>query len=129
MVKGDTPAQDRIDKDKFESLCGFMCTEVEIADFFDVDEDTLNTWCKNTYNETFSETFKKKCSPGKISLRRWQFKQAEKNPTMAIWLGKQWLGQTDKIDTTATIEEQPKLEISIVDNGDLKEVMYEDEDK
>lgn len=129
MVKGDTPAQDRIDKIDFEKLCGLMCTEVEIADFFDVDEDTLNTWCKKTYGGTFSETFKKKCSPGKITLRRIQLKQAEKNPTMAIWLGKQWLGQTDKIDTTTSIEGQPKLEVEIVDNENLKEVMYEEEDK
>ena len=28
-----------------------------------------------------------------ISLRRSQFKLAEKNATMAIWLGKQYLGQ------------------------------------
>lgn len=129
MVKGDTPAQDRIDKIGFEKLCGLMCTEVEIADFFDVDEDTLNTWCKRIYGGTFSETFKRKCSPGKITLRRIQLKQAEKNPTMAIWLGKQWLGQTDKIDTTASIEGQPKLEISVIDNENLKEVMYEEEDK
>lgn len=129
MVKGDTPAQDRINKKEFESLCGLMCTEVEIAEFFDVDEDTLNTWCKRTYGGTFSETFKKKCSPGKITLRRYQLQQAKNNSTMAIWLGKQWLGQTDKIDATASIEGQPKLEISVVDNEDLKEVMYEEEDK
>ena len=29
-----------------------------------------------------------------------QFKLAEKNPTMAIWLGKQYLGQKDTINTT-----------------------------
>lgn len=129
MVEGDTPAQDKIDKKKFESLCGLMCTEVEIADFFDVSVDTLERWCSKNYQETFAEIFKKKCSPGKISLRRFQFKQAEKNPTMAIWLGKQWLGQTDKIDTTTSIEGQPKLEISVIDNENLKEVMYEEEDK
>ena len=32
-----------------------------------------------------------------MSLRRTQFKLAEKNPTMAIWLGKQYLGQRDNI--------------------------------
>lgn len=127
MVKGDTPAQDRIEKSKFESLCGYMCSEIEIAEFFHVDEDTLNTWCKRTYGCTFSEVFKKKCSTGKLSLRRYQFIQAKTNPTMAIWLGKQWLGQTDKIDTIASIEGQPKLEISVVDNEDLKKVMYEDD--
>ncbi len=33
-----------------------------------------------------------------MSLRRTQFKLAEKNPTMAIWLGKQYLGQRDNIE-------------------------------
>ena len=33
-----------------------------------------------------------------MSLRRTQFKLAEKNPTMAIWLGKQQLGQRDNIE-------------------------------
>lgn len=32
---------------------------------------------------------------GKISLRRWQFKMAEHSVPMAIWLGKQYLGQRD----------------------------------
>lgn len=34
---------------------------------------------------------------GKISLRRAQFKLAKKSANMAIWLGKQWLGQQDKV--------------------------------
>ena len=37
---------------------------------------------------------------GKISLRRWQFKSAEAgNVTMQIWLGKQYLGQREQIET------------------------------
>ena len=33
-----------------------------------------------------------------MSLRRSQFRIAETNPTMAIWLGKQYLGQKDRAD-------------------------------
>ncbi|MBQ0061347.1 MAG: hypothetical protein KBT15_06205 [Bacteroidales bacterium] len=33
-----------------------------------------------------------------MSLRRSQMKMAETNPTMAIWLGKQYLGQKDNRD-------------------------------
>ena len=98
MVKGDTPAQDKIDKKQFENLCGLQCTLLEICDFFDVEDDTLNSWCKKTYGTTFSEVFKKKRGKGQISLRRTQWKLAEKNPTMAIFLGKQYLGQKDKIE-------------------------------
>lgn len=98
MLKGDTPAQNRIDKRIFENLCGLQCTLLEICDAFDVEDDTLNSWCKATYGTTFSEVFKKKRGKGQISLRRMQWKQAAKNPTMAIWLGKQYLGQKDNLD-------------------------------
>jgi hypothetical protein len=33
-----------------------------------------------------------------MSLRRTQFKLAEKNATLCIWLGKQYLGQRDIIE-------------------------------
>ena len=48
----------------------------------------------------FSDIYKKLSSTGKMSLRRQQFKSAENgNVTMQIWLGKQWLGQTDKVES------------------------------
>lgn len=97
MLKGDTPAQDRIDKKQFENLCGLQCTYNEVCDFFDVDDKTLNSWCKSTYGTTFSEVFKVKRGKGQISLRRMQWKLAEKNASMAIFLGKQYLGQKDII--------------------------------
>lgn len=99
MRKGQNIAQDKIKKDLFEQLCSMWCTLVEIAEFFDVSEDTVETWCVNTYGETFSETFKRKASKGKMSLRRWQFDSARKgNVTMQIWLGKQYLNQKETID-------------------------------
>lgn len=97
MVKGDTPAQDRIDKKVFENLCGLQCSMLEICDAFDVDDKTLTSWCKATYNMPFSEIFKLKRGKGQISLRRMQWKLAEKNASMAIFLGKQYLGQKDVI--------------------------------
>lgn len=125
MVKGDTPAQDRIDKKKFEAMCAIMCTQEEIANIFDVDADTLNAWCKQTYGDTFSVIYKKKSSNGKMSLRRFQFKQAEKNSTMAIWLGKQWLGQKDYQEAELAVKETPKIDISVIDNSDLESVLYD----
>lgn len=84
----------------FESLCAIQCTEVEICSIFECCEDTLNSWCKRTYKSTFSEIYKSKCAAGKSSLRRMQWKLAEKSATMAIWLGKQFLGQRDNVDIT-----------------------------
>lgn len=85
-----------IDKTEFEKLCGLQCTLVEIAGFFNVSEDTIERWCKETYGATFADTFKSKSHGGKISLRRTQYKLAEKSAAMAIWLGKQYLGQRDR---------------------------------
>lgn len=125
MVKGDTPAQNKINQKQFEAMCGIMCTKEEIADVFDVDADTLNTWCKQTYGDTFSAVYKKKSSNGKMSLRRFQFKQAEKNSTMAIWLGKQWLGQKDYVDLGADLKNTPNINIKVTDNSDLESVLYD----
>lgn len=110
MVKGDTPAQDRIDKKIFENLCGLQCTMLEICDAFDVDDKTLTAWCKKTYNKPFSEVFKLKKGKGLVSLRRSQWKLADKNASMAIFLGKQYLGQKDVVET------------QIVNNGIIDEL-------
>lgn len=88
----------QIDKKQFETLCGLQCTMLEICDALDVSDKTLNAWCKRTYGEYFSEVFAKKRGIGKISLRRMQFRLAEKNASMAIWLGKQYLEQRDVVE-------------------------------
>lgn len=84
-----------IDQKQFESLCALQCTIDEVCGFFDVCADTLEAWCKRTYKESFSKVFAKKRGAGKISLRRMQWQLAAKNAPMAIWLGKQYLGQRD----------------------------------
>jgi len=86
-----------IDVEQFKKLCALMCTEEEIAGFFNCSVDTVDRFCKRTHNESFAETFKKFSSNGKMALRRFQFKLAEKNAAMAIFLGKQYLGQKDTI--------------------------------
>lgn len=91
-----------IDQKVFEGLCAIQCTEEEIADAFDVSIDTIARWCKKTYGMTFAEVFSQKRGKGRISLRRSQFKLAEKNATMAIFLGKQYLGQRDNVDVNVT---------------------------
>lgn len=92
--KGGRP-KIQIDKKAFENMCGIQCTKNEICDILDIDEKTLTRWCKETYSMGFSDIYKKKSSKGKISLRRMQFQLAEKSYAMAIFLGKQYLGQRD----------------------------------
>ena len=85
-----------IDQTEFEKLCVLQCTEDEICDWFDVTDKTLTKWCKETFKKSFSDIFKVKKGKGKISLRRMQWKLAENNVAMAIFLGKQYLNQTDR---------------------------------
>ena len=85
-----------IDQEQFEKLCALQCTLQEVCGFFGVTDNTLNTWCKDTYGTTFSEVFAEKRVGGQISLRRSQFKLAEKSAAVSIWLGKQYLGQRDR---------------------------------
>lgn len=91
-----------IKKEEFEKLCALQCTLAEIAGFFDCSEDTIERWCKRTYKDDiskkplgFAETYKIHSQAGKISIRRNQFRLAEKSAAMAIFLGKNYLGQTD----------------------------------
>ena len=86
-----------ISKTSFEKLCEMQCTQIEICGFFDVSEDTLNTWCKTEDGKTFAEVFKQKREKGKISLRRKQWLLADKNSSMAIFLGKNYLDQRDQV--------------------------------
>lgn len=84
-----------IAKLEFEALCKLQCTEREICGVFGVCEDTLNAWCKRTYRMTFSEAYKTYSVDGKVSLRRMQFNLAKSSAAMAIFLGKNLLGQRD----------------------------------
>ena len=97
-----------MDKKQFEDLCALQCTKDEICAWFDFTDKTLDARVHDIYGDdvSFSDIFRQKRGKGKISLRRTQWDMAKKNPTMALWLGKQYLGQTDqqKIDTTHEIK-------------------------
>lgn len=96
MAKKMGRPQKNIDQLQFEKLCSILCTLHDIAGFFDCSPDHILRWCKRTYDETFSDIFKKKSSGGRISLRRKQFEMAMAGDrVLLIWLGKQHLGQRD----------------------------------
>ena len=116
-----------IDKQTFEKLCGLQCTEQEIVDWFNCSVDTIERFCKRTYKMRFAEVFNQKRSIGKISLRRMQWKLAEKSAPMAIFLGKNYLGQTDErkqqVELTAQEREQTKLD------GILAQIISDDDEE
>ena len=122
-----------IDQMQFEKLCYIQCTLTEIASWFNCSEDTIERWCKETYQETFAECFKKHSAGGKASLRRSQFELAKRNPTMAIWLGKQYLGQRDVQVIDATVKDDtPKVDLSQLSRQEILELtqnLYKNEQK
>lgn len=80
-------------------LSNFMATDEEIASALSDEHEsiTVDTLTNANNFESFSEYKQKGQSQGKMSLRSWQFATAKKgNATMQIWLGRQYLDQTDK---------------------------------
>lgn len=98
-----------INKVQFEKLCELQATIYEVASVLDVSHDTIQRWCEFEYGMPFKDVYEQKSAGGKVSLRRTQFKLAQKNTAMAIWLGKQWLGQKDvvTINSNAPAEDDP----------------------
>ena len=92
-----------IDYDEVERLAELFCTQKEIAYALNVSVRTLQN------DEQFLRIYNSGLHKAKISLRRKQFDLADKSHQMAIWLGKQYLDQTDKI------EQKQEITMSIED--------------
>ena len=92
-----------IDYKTVEKLASIQCTQEEIANFLDLSVRTLQR------DEEFCRVYKKGIENGKMSLRRIQYKLAENNTSMAIFLGKQYLGQKDIVDEIRSNEEDEQV--------------------
>jgi hypothetical protein len=82
-----------------EDMASIMCSVDEIALVLDIPATTLEGYPE------FAYIYKRATAQGKKGLRRKQFQQADNNPTMAIWLGKNYLNQTDKQEHTVDLGE------------------------
>ena len=87
-----------LDENLIESLASIGCTNEEIAGIAGCTEKTL---AGNYY-----DLLKKGRNAAKMSLRRKQFQLAQTGDrTMLIWLGKQMLGQSEKVKQVTSTEE------------------------
>lgn len=99
-----------INKKEFENLCAIQCTKPEICAVLEVTDKTLDRWVHENYFDEngnplkFCEVFQQKRGKGKVSVRRSQFLMAQKNPTMSIWWGKQYMGQSDNASVDLAVE-------------------------
>jgi len=91
-----------IDPHQVRKLAGLGCTNEEIASFVGCSHDTLT--------RRFKQELEDGRAQGKASLRRKQWETAMSgNVTMLIWLGKQYLSQTDKQQVEQRTEENIKV--------------------
>ena len=123
-----------INQIEFEKLCTIQCTENEICAWFEISADTLCRWCRKTYKMNFADIFAIKRETGRISLRRTQLQLAEKNAAMAIFLGKQYLGQKDDTGNKVSVnigkndDDDSNIVIYLPDDGRNRQVTPNAED-
>lgn len=101
----------------FEKLCEIQCTVEEVAAAFDCHWQTLAARVEEKYGDKFSQVYKAKRALGRKSLRRAQWDNAieGKNTQMQIHLGKNVLGQSDKIHHTEEVADPEISEDELAD--------------
>lgn len=110
-MSGGRPRK-HIDLELAADLAGIFCTQEEIAGIMKVSVDTLQR------NKEFCGVYKKAQENAKQSIRRAQYRKAiEGNVVMQIWLGKQYLGQSDKQQTELTGKDGTPIQIKVVRVG------------
>jgi hypothetical protein len=92
------PPMVKFDYNELEKLAYMSASAKEIARFFRCSESTIER--RKVDDPKFKDALDYGYARGNLNLRRQQMKAADEgNITMLIWLGKNRLGQTDKIDT------------------------------
>ena len=96
------PKEKEITPDQVFELARIQCTEAEIAAVMGLTPQGFNY--RKQKSEEIQNALQNGRECGKESLRRVQWQIAARgNPTMCIWLGKQYLDQTDKNETVAQV--------------------------
>lgn len=128
-VKGRTPSKawrpkKPVDWKLVEALCQIQCTGAEISSVLDMHWETFQKAVKEKWNCSVKELLDEWGSKGKASLRRKQWNIASRNASMAIFLGKQYLGQRDYEEHAHT----GQVEFNIVNYGDLEPVQWKEKE-
>ena len=94
------PKKYNIKENEVKKLASYGCSNVEIADFFGCDESLIR--------KSYYEYLTKGRAEQKMRLRQLQWRACENgNVSMLIFLGKNMLGQQDRIDETQLEEPLP----------------------
>ena len=105
-------------------MASYMCSKAEIGKIIGCSESTINR------NQSAQESWEQGVALAKQAIRKTQFDIATKlnSSIMAMWLGKVYLGQTDKVQNTDDnvplpiydIVDEPKEVITIEGTNDIK---------
>ena len=95
---------------------GCMWTEIEALTGFD--NTHIENEIKATHNMSMHEFSEKHKATGRNALRKamWDNAVSGANPTMQIWMSKNYLGFTDKIESTGTITNKIVMDFVDVKN-------------
>lgn len=103
-----------------KKLCMMQCTLNEICAFLEINRLTMYKACNEVFGVNPSQKFAEWREGGNCSLRRKQWNLAETNASMAIFLGKQYLGQSEDYN----VNQQGSV-IQVINYGDKKDVQQE----
>lgn len=115
MAKGKAGAPKKLGhltKELFETMCACQLTEADISTALGVSRDTLLNWVKENYDgRDFSTVFAEKRLAGLRSLRASAFNMAKTNPTMNIFLQKNFCDMYDNPKREAREKAEHELKI------------------
>lgn len=103
------------------ALGKIQCTTKEAAAVLSVSEKTFIEFLQRV--KKAKEAFESGKEGGRASLRRQQWKLAESgHATMQIWLGKQYLGQTDKSAVEHSVDADFMGVLQAINSGKVKQI-------
>jgi hypothetical protein len=112
----------QIDLRELEKLSSLQCSDEEIAAWFGVSVRTIQTRRKQSL---FAEAMRRGQARGRISVRRAQWRLLEAgNGPIAVWLGKNLLGQKDTMQITGAnggpVQTESKADFSLLSVEELR---------
>jgi len=104
-----------LDPGKAEVFGKFRATYQTMAEFFNCSVDTIQR-AMNDDTGDFSKAYKKGFAECKLKISEAQIKCGVENlnPTMLIWLGKQYLGQREPGVPEKTVEDEEEIKLTII---------------
>ena len=107
--------------EQIKNMASYMCSKAEIGKIIGCSESTINR------NQSAQESWEQGVALAKQAIRKTQFDIATKlnSSIMAMWLGKVYLGQTDKVQNTDDNAPLPIYDI-IDEPNEIIEMKVED---